>query len=109
MARSTFTATYATDVHAAKAAAEAAATAAGFSIKDYHGEQVWKKGTGFWTAMKFMKFEYGESELTIHGWVQAGLGSVGGSEMDLEGFVAALPKSGLKKTINKIAAAVQGQ
>jgi len=109
MARSTFKAQYAGDANAAKASAEAVAKAAGYSLKDYYGEQVWKKGSGFWTAMKFMKFEYDANEMTIQGWVQAGLGSVGGSEMDLDGFVAAVPKSGLKKLINKVIAAVQGQ
>ena len=56
------------------------------------GENVWKKGTGFLTAMQFIKIDFSSNEFTISAWVQAGLGSVGGNEMDLTGVVAAIPK-----------------
>ena len=49
------------------------------------GENVWKKGTGFLTAMQFIKIDFSSNEFTISAWVQAGLGSVGGNEMDLTG------------------------
>ena len=59
------------------------------------GENVWKKGTGFLTAMQFIKIDFSSNEFTISAWVQAGLGSVGGNEMDLTGVVAAIPKKQL--------------
>ena len=30
----------------------------GFRLIDYHGEQVWKKGTGFLTAPSYIKLDY---------------------------------------------------
>ena len=63
------------------------------------GENVWKKGTGFLTAMQFIKIDFSSNEFTISAWVQAGLGSVGGNEMDLTGVVAAIPK---KQSFNKL-------
>lgn len=78
----------------------------GFFLKDYHGETVWKKGTGAMTAMQYIKLEYGQGSVTLYGWVQAGLGDVGGKEMDLKGFFGAMPKQSLLKVIKKIQAAV---
>ena len=75
-------------------------------LKDYHGETVWKKGTGAMTAMQYIKLEYGQGSVTLYGWVQAGLGDVGGKEMDLKGFFGAMPKQSLLKVIKKIQAAV---
>lgn len=66
------------------------------------GESVWKKGIGFATAMKFVKVDYSNSEIILSAWVQMGLGSVGGSEMDLTGFVGALPKRQLMNCLEKI-------
>lgn len=66
------------------------------------GENVWKKGTGFLTAMQFIKIDFSSNEFTISAWVQAGLGSVGGNEMDLTGVVAAIPKKQLLNVIEQI-------
>lgn len=66
------------------------------------GENVWKKGTGIMTAMQYVKTEFSADEVILSAWVQAGLGSVGGSEMDLTGFVAALPKRQLLKVLEEI-------
>lgn len=70
------------------------------------GENVWKKGTGFLTAMQFAKIEYVGQEVQIAAWVQAGLGNVGLNEMDLSGTVGAIPKKSLKKVLEKIVAAL---
>ena len=61
------------------------------------GENVWKKGTGMLTAMQFS-----QKEFVIYAWVQMGLGDLGGSEMDLTGFVAAIPKKQLINIIEQI-------
>ncbi len=66
------------------------------------GETVWKNGTGLMTAMKFIKVEYAQNSITIYAWVQTGIGDIGGGEMDLTGFVAALPKKQLLKVIEEI-------
>ena len=63
------------------------------------GENVWKKGTGFLTAMQFIKIDFSSNEFTISAWVQAGLGS---NEMDLTGVVAAIPKKQLLNVIEQI-------
>lgn len=41
-------------------------------------------------------------EFVIYAWVQMGLGDLGGSEMDLTGFVAAIPKKQLINIIEQI-------
>lgn len=74
----------------------------GFKLINYHGESVWKKGNGALTAMQYIKIEYSAGGATISAWVQAGLGSVGGGEMDLTGFVAALPKKMLMNILEEI-------
>ena len=45
---------------------------------DYNREVVWKKGTGLMTAMHYIKLEYQGNTLVVSGWVQIGIGSVGG-------------------------------
>ena len=74
----------------------------GFKEVSYNGETVWKKGTGLLTAMQFIKIDFSSNEFTISAWVQAGLGSVGGNEMDLTGVVAAIPKKQLLNVIEQI-------
>ncbi len=78
----------------------------GFSEKNINGEACWKKGTGAATAMQYVKVEYTQNELVLSGWIQAGLGSVAGSEMDLTGFVGMVPKKALRKRLDKIVQAV---
>lgn len=74
----------------------------GFKQQERNGESFWKKGTGLMTAMQFIKVDFSESAVTISAWVQSGIGNLGGSEMDLTGFVAAAPKKSLMKVIEKI-------
>lgn len=54
------------------------------------------------TAMQFVKVDFGQNEFIMSAWVQAGIGSVGGGEMDLTGVVAALPKRQLMKVLEEI-------
>ncbi len=74
---------------------------------NYNREVVWKKGTGLMTAMHFIKVEFENSAAVISGWVQIGVGSVGGKEHDLSGLVAVIPKKSVEKTINKLVAALR--
>ncbi len=78
----------------------------GYKQIDRNGETVWKKGTGAMTAMHFIKLEFQDGDLIISGWVQIGLGSAGLNDMDLTGFIGAVPKKTTFKTIQKIRKAV---
>lgn len=78
----------------------------GFSEKNISGELCWKKGTGMMTAMQYVKVEYTQNEVVLFGWLQAGIGSLAGPEMELTGNVYAIPKKNLMKRLNKIQQAV---
>ena len=102
MARTVMNIPFTGDFNEIKGKLEQTVSGEGFKQKDYHGEQVWKKGVGLLTAMKFIKFEYSENGVNVFAWVQAGIGSIGGKEMNLEGFVASLPKQQLKGTLQRV-------
>lgn len=78
----------------------------GFTEKNINGEICWKKGTGLATAMQYVKVEYSQNEAVLYGWIQAGVGSLAGPEMDLTGFVGVIPKKQLQKRLDKIQQAV---
>ena len=103
MARTIIRKKYSGNMEDAKKKVETILSQNGFHEKTIKtGEIVWKKGTGMMTAMQYIKTEFLEGELVLSGWVQAGLGSVGLSEMELTGFVAAIPKKSTMKVINQI-------
>ena len=52
------------------------------------------------------KIEFTDTTLVVSGWVQAGVGSVGGNEMALNGIVAAVPKKSVMKVIEQIKASL---
>ena len=83
----------------------------GYAVKPYDkagpAETVWKKGTGFLTAMKFIKLDFQPNMLVIFGWTAAGLGSKITSEMPLEGIIGAAPKKSCLKTVVKAAKLAQ--
>lgn len=74
---------------------------------DYHGEVVWKKGIGLMTAMHYIKIEHTNDTVVVSGWVQMGVGSIGGKEHALKGVVAIVPKKSVKKTISKLESALK--
>lgn len=78
----------------------------GYQQIKYGQELVWKKGTGVATAMHFIKYEISGDVLNIEGWVQIGVGDLGGKERDLKGFTAIIPKKSVLGTINRIKAVV---
>ena len=102
MARTVVKVPYQGDFNNIKLLIEQTISSDGFELKDYNGEKVWKKGVGALTAMKYLKFAYTENEIEMSAWIQVGLGSVGGSEKNLDGFVGALPKKQLKTTLDKL-------
>jgi hypothetical protein len=90
----------------AVAAAERVLTGSGFHLKDYHGEQVYKKGTGLATAMQYVKVMTYQNYLWLQAWVQIGVGSAGFDDMSLDGVLGAMPKKFCQKVVNKIKSAV---
>ncbi len=74
---------------------------------EYYREMVWKKGTGMMTAMHYIKVEYPDYQtVRLSGWVQIGVGSVGGKERDLSGITGIIPKKSVQGTMNAIQAAI---
>lgn len=63
------------------------------------GQQVFRKGDGFWTAARFIRVSYEGNFALLEAWVDAM-----GSEMDLEGFVGCAAKKPLKKVVNQVEA-----
>lgn len=103
MARTSFKIRYGCDFLEAQKKTETTLQSKGFHRETLKtGEKVWKSGTGFLTAMKFVKVEYTQSEIILSAWVQTGFGSVGGKEMDLTGFVGAFPKKQLMNVLEEI-------
>ena len=92
------------DVESAKQEVTKILTANNYKPIKENGENVWKCGVGFWTAMKYIKVEFMENNTVyISGWVKAMIGS----EMDLDGFVAIIPKRQVSSVIDKIKYAIQ--
>ncbi len=70
-----------------------------YKLVDENGENVWKCGVGFLTAMKYIKIEFAENNtIMISGWIRP----MFGAEQDLNGFVAALPKKQVLNVIKEI-------
>ncbi len=68
----------------------------GFQLVNYKGEQVWKRGTGMITAPSYVKFLYGGGKIHIEAWIR----SMG--EQDLNGAMAAIPKSQLRSRVDRL-------
>ena len=66
------------------------------------GEQVWGKGNGILTVMRYVKVEFGADEFTLSAWMLAGLGGKTGAETDLSGLAAALEKKKMRNMLEEI-------
>ena len=76
----------------------------GYSLKNENGEIVWKKGSGWLTAMKYVKYEFtGDKTVQIYGWVRP----MASQEQNLDGVVCALPKRQVLNLIQAIGNALQ--
>lgn len=66
------------------------------------GESVWKKGIGLWSYMKFIKTDYSDNKVLLSGWIQVGIGNLGGEELDLTGVFGAYPKKQVMKVLQEL-------
>lgn len=80
----------------------------GFSLKEFKGETVWKKGSGWLTAPQFIKIEYRQGVVHLESWIKYSiLPGVYAGEMDLSGGYAAVLKNSLRKKIDQLMALLQ--
>ncbi len=79
----------------------------GYKKIERKGEVIWKKGTGFLTAMQYIKIEYTEDNTVVaQGWIQAGLGNLEAKEMALHGAAGSIPKKSVMKVLEKIQSSI---
>lgn len=71
-------------------------TKEGFRTVFYHGETVWKHGTGLLVAPSYVKLEYANGQLRIEAWIR----SFG--EHSLDGFWGFAVKEQLRNRINTL-------
>lgn len=82
-------------------------TLSGYKKIDQKGEIVWKKGTGFLTAIQYIKIEYGDNTVIASGWIRAGAsGIIESKEIALDGVAGSIPKKAVKKVLDKIRDAI---
>ena len=75
----------------------------GFSIVDYKGQMVWKKGIGLATAPQFFSIQYGDNVVCLEAFIRFPLlPGVYVGEMGISGFFGALPKSLLKQRVSTV-------
>ena len=79
-------------------------TGEGFKLTNINGEEVWKKGNGIMAGPQFIAVKpSGTGTVLVEAWIKfAILPFVYGGEMDLTGFVGAVPKTFLKDRVNKL-------
>ena len=68
-----------------------------FKYETLDGQQVFRKGDGFWSAAKFIRVCYAGNYVRLEAWVDAM-----NAEMDLEGYVACAAKKPLKKIVEQV-------
>lgn len=79
--------------------------AKGFTAVQYGEETVYKLGSGFWTARKFIRYSVFEDKIVLGAWVSIGMGDRPNTELPLDNrFTASLPKKQLKKIVDDIVA-----
>lgn len=74
----------------------------GYQKAEQDGEVVWIKGDVKLSGVRGIKVDYGENQLKLSGWIK---GLIGG-ETPLHGIASVVIKRDVKKTMNKIEAAI---
>lgn len=74
-----------------------------FTLLKYGNEEVYKKGSGWWLARRFIKYTINDDNtVTIEGWVGLGVGNSVSPELKLKGFFGAMPKKELINLIEEL-------
>lgn len=68
-----------------------------FKYETVDGQQVFRKGDGFWAAAKFIRVCYADNHVLLEAWVDAQ-----GAEMDLNGPIASAAKKPLEKVVVQV-------
>lgn len=75
----------------------------GFSIIDYKGQRVWKKGSGLATAPQYLSITCTPQEVIVEAFIRfALLPGVYVGEMGITGFFGAVPKSLLSSRVRSV-------
>ena len=75
----------------------------GFSLSGYKGEELWKKGDGFFAAPQMVKITSNNSQVQIEAFIVTYLiPGVGGKERDLTGVYGIAIKQALQKKVNDL-------
>lgn len=70
----------------------------GYAISDWKGEQAYRAGDGFVEGFKYLKWSYAGGVFHLEAWMKGSFGK----EMNLEGFVAAVPKKQYKSNLKML-------
>ena len=64
-----------------------------YDLLKYNDEDVYKKGSGWWLARRFIKCTVNDDNtVLIEGWISQGMGNAASTEIALTGFYGAWPK-----------------
>ena len=77
----------------------------GFTLVDYKGYKVWKKGVGVLTAPQYFSIQYRNNVIYLEAFIRYPLlPGVYVGEMGIDGFFGALPKGLLKQRVSTVEA-----
>ena len=74
-------------------------TSKGYKYEVVDGENVFRKGDGFWVIARYLKITYAPDVVCIQAWINNT-----GMEMGLEGFVGSAAKKPLRKLVDQVEA-----
>ena len=74
-----------------------------FEMSDWKGEAAYRAGDAMVEGFKYLKWSYNGGVFHLEAWLK----SVGGGEMDLDGFVGTLQKKPYKDSLEQLFAALQ--
>ena len=78
-------------------------TAEGFSLTNYNGQQIWKKGLGILAGPQYIAVLYGPNSVHIEAFIQFALfPGVYIGEMGTSGFFGAIPKQALASRVSRL-------
>jgi hypothetical protein len=103
MARTTYVFKYA-DAAASERNMQKILTEEKYELVCEKGENVWKCGNGVMTSIKYIKYEFIDSNtLHIIGWVRSDIGG----EFNLDGFLVGYHKKKVREVINRMKAVIK--